>query len=770
MTTNSPNNSADPNNVEDALLSIGARVAARIKDAVDRAATSISKAAAEQAGKNLTSALSQVNNLSKEIAGNAEKIKRGLLGSEEISKQIKALEQSQLDLENARTAARLKGISVYRDTTLRGIEEVNNTLKQQLENELSIVQQVEKKVALTSKFADVLGAIPGLSKIVDAERLQRDIRAAVIETDNLGNVIGVSTKKFAAAGTAIRSIGTQMRESFLSTTAIVGLLVKKFLEIDEASVELNRLTGQTGLEMGDFNLGAATTAEILKTQAELTKQTGMNVQSIFSKDVIIGAANLQAELGLAADEAGSLAMMAQTSGTSVEDLRDNIVGTTSAFNASNRSAISQGVILRDVAKTSNAIKLSLGQNPKAITEAATQARRLGMDLNQVDKIAESLLNFESSIENELEAQLLTGNQINMSKAREMALTGKTAELGEELFKNSVDIHRFGEMTRLGQEAQAKALGMTRDELAKVAYQRALESNMTEEAAAAAADVNAEDMKRLTIQNNIASAMDKITQAFAPLIEGLAWILGKPVLGQLIIGAAILIPLIATLVGGMTAYSTAQAVAAIATATQTTATLLQAGANTTLAGTQTVLATTGAASAGVFARMGTALGAFGTGATAAIGPLLAIAATAAGIGIAFYGLAEALKTLPEIFNTITLEKASAVAVLATSFASLAAGLAAVAFAGTSAMPVLLAAGALAAGIGMIATAGGGTTTATEGTQGIPQTMGMEPVVNEIKQMRQEMGELLKKLVAKDTSIYLDSNKIENAQGISRVRAN
>lgn len=760
------NNSTGASNIEESLLSVGARISAQVRDAVENAANSISKAAAEQVGRSLATYLSEVNKLTQEIAGNSNGIKAGLLGSETITKQLEVLDRQRLELDQKRLTALANGVR-FNEEEYQILQEVFDTQKQQLTNELSITEAVQKKVGLANKFASVLGAIPGLSKVVDAKRLQQDIRASVIETDNLGNVTGVTGKKFAVLGAATRSIGTQMRQTFLSTASIVGFLVKKFTEIDEASAELHRLTGQTGTEFGEINLGAARTAEILKTQVELTKQTGMNAKNVFSRDVILGAANLQAELGLAADEAGGLAMMAQTSGTSVESLRDGIVDSTSAFNAANRSAISQGVILRDVAKTSNAIKLSLGQSPKALNDAAAQARRLGMDLNQVDKIADSLLNFESSIENELEAQLLTGNQINMSKAREMALTNDLKGLGDELFKNSVDIHRFGEMTRLGQEAQAKALGMTREELAKVAYQKALEVGMTEEQAAAAADVNAEDMKRLTVQANIASAMDKITQAAAPLIEGLAWILGKPVLGQIIIGAAVAIPLISTLVGGVTAMTSATALQTIATATQTTATLAQAGANTTLATTQTVVTTTGAASAGVFASMGVALGAFGTGAAAAIPVLLSIAAVAGGIGLAFAGLAQALKTIPEILKEITLEKAAAVALLATSFASLAAGLAAVALAGPMAIPVLLATGALAAGIGMIATAGSSPTTATETQQGIPQTLGMEPVVNEIKLMRQEMGDLLKKLVAKDTTINMDGYRVGQAVNLARV---
>ncbi len=36
---------------------------------------------------------------------------------------------------------------------------------------------------------------------------------------------------------------------------------------------------------------------------------------------------------------------------------------------------------------------------------------------------ESLLNFETSIENELKAELITGKQLNLERARAAALTG-----------------------------------------------------------------------------------------------------------------------------------------------------------------------------------------------------------------------------------------------------------------------------------------------------------------------------------------------------------
>jgi len=291
-----------------------------------------------------------------------------------------------------------------------------------------------------------------------------------------------------------------------------------FFKVDRAATDLQQLTGQNSTALAGFNSRLATSTDVLEVMADLTKQTGMNAQNIFSPEVLAGAAELKNTLGLAGDEAGGLAMIAQTTGGNIDDVTASIVDTTSAFNDANRSAVSQGQILRDVAKASDGIKASLGGNPKAIAKAASAARRLGMELSQVDSIASSLMDFESSIEAELEAQLLTGKNINMAKARELALNNDLAGLGKELFKNSASLAEFGKMNRIQQEAQAKALGMTRDQLGKIAYQRALETNMTKEQAAAAAGVRLEDMERMAVQDKLAKAADKLAQAFAPMLD------------------------------------------------------------------------------------------------------------------------------------------------------------------------------------------------------------------------------------------------------------
>jgi hypothetical protein len=113
----------------------------------------------------------------------------------------------------------------------------------------------------------------------------------------------------------------------------------------------------------------------------------------------------------------------------------------------------------------------LGGSADALARSAAQARQFGLSLEQTEKIASSLLDFESSISSELEAELLTGKDLNLEQARLLALNGDTAAAAAEVAKQVGTSADFGKMNVIQQEAIAKAAGMTRDELAQSLIER-----------------------------------------------------------------------------------------------------------------------------------------------------------------------------------------------------------------------------------------------------------------------------------------------------------
>jgi hypothetical protein len=154
--------------------------------------------------------------------------------------------------------------------------------------------------------------------------------------------------------------------------------------------------------------------------------------------------------------------------------------------------------MSEVAKASAATKLSLANNPEALAKAAAQAKALGMNLEQVDKIASNLLEIESSISNELEAELLTGKNLNLEQARLYALNNDMEGLSREIAKNFGSAAEFSKMNRIQQEAAAKAVGMSREELAAtLTDQEALKNLSGKQAEDAQAALNAARARGMT---------------------------------------------------------------------------------------------------------------------------------------------------------------------------------------------------------------------------------------------------------------------------------
>jgi hypothetical protein len=130
-------------------------------------------------------------------------------------------------------------------------------------------------------------------------------------------------------------------------------------------------------------------------------------------------------------------------------------------------------VLSDVAKVGGQLAAQYQNNPELIAKAVIQTQKLGLTLEQAAKMSDNLLNFESSIENELKAELLTGKALNLERARELALRGDSAAAAEELVKQVGSLEEFQNLNVIQQRALAEAVGMTASEMADSLKQQKL---------------------------------------------------------------------------------------------------------------------------------------------------------------------------------------------------------------------------------------------------------------------------------------------------------
>ena len=352
--------------------------------------------------------------------------------------------------------------------------------------EQAILNKVNENLSNTSDYTKQIKE--GFDGIAEAnEKINKDTRFF----DNLADlvqdipVIGKVFKEFQAASDAAREASVDGKNALLAgskqlvgalgkiTTAFtVGAISKGLADFDERTTSvarnLNTSREQAGQLVKNANQAARSIAGITGkdiTAAQEAFAGALGTTAALTEKTAANFATLQNKLGLSVEDASELTKFSIASGEAAEDLTTNIIGEVQASNALNKSSIRYQDVLKDISKASKAVLVTLKAQGKSLADAATNARKFGLDLNKVDSIAGSLLNFEESISAELEAELLTGRQLNLERARLAALNGDIATLTQEIAANVGNAEEFGRMNRIQQEAIAKAVGMTREDLA-----------------------------------------------------------------------------------------------------------------------------------------------------------------------------------------------------------------------------------------------------------------------------------------------------------------
>jgi hypothetical protein len=222
---------------------------------------------------------------------------------------------------------------------------------------------------------------------------------------------------------------------------------------------------------GDLDTIYATTANIAEAFGQISTLTEFS--NIASKEQLETQIILTKQLGQSVDEALALQGLFAVNNVEADEGLDIVYNQIAAFANQNKIVADGRQILKQIQGTNKQILLNFKGNTAELTKTVLQASKLGLSLDQVNKIAGSLLDFEQSIEAELTAELITGKQLNLDKARQFALTNDIAGLTQEIANQGITSANFANMNRIEQEAIAAALGMSASELADSLYKQQL---------------------------------------------------------------------------------------------------------------------------------------------------------------------------------------------------------------------------------------------------------------------------------------------------------
>jgi hypothetical protein len=472
--------------VEDAFRSISSKIGDYFEEALSKG-----EGVSKNMVRDVQSSLNSLSRVSKDIAANFEKANKGLLTQKNVTKEIQernaklATIQAQIGIAQRSGVGNIKQLNKEYEQVLK----YNQEYEQELQKQLKFSKNLNTSIGLTgsaisgiSKLASKIG-LSGMADVFEEAReaaIEKAKALGVSETRSLG-LIG----KIRTMGAAFKVIGKGILKNLVDPLVLAAgalSLIKKAISFvtagyDEGKIAAERISGENtniarslGLAQGVASKLAGSIAGIGPTIAASKEAinglySALGSTEKLSNNTLKVFVKLSTFAGMSADSLASFQKFAKLSGQDAGVLVTNMAQTALETIKTNKFAFSQKSLLNDVANVSSVIRLRFRDQPKALVESVAKAKALGIEMNKIEDIASSLLNFEDSIAAEMEAELLTGKQLNLEKAREAALAGDTATLQNEIASQLGSIEEFNRMNVIQQEAFAKSIGLSRGELA-----------------------------------------------------------------------------------------------------------------------------------------------------------------------------------------------------------------------------------------------------------------------------------------------------------------
>ena len=404
----------------------------------------------KQIQTNLNKQLAATSESINDIVGGLEKGKdvasetASLLKKTQIENRRLGLDQNRLqaqllDINNQLAKKYTAKLKAQKDSIAAQIQD--NLLQQQLNDALldylktlSVAAETESKITEEKKKQNTLTSF--------AEKKYKDI------TESLGKGARIAFvfKSIVDAGFRFSKISTDIGKN-----------------LGYSADRANNLTNNLALmAQGSSNMNV-TLQNAADAMNELATATGYVAE--YSADALQTQIMLTKQFGLEADAAAGIYKLSVLTGKASSEINKQMVGAFAATRNSLKVGLPFKATIAEAAKISGQLAANLQNNPEQIVKAVSQAKALGLTLEQTAKAGEALLNFESSIESELKAELLTGKQINLERARAAALVGDQVTLAQELVNNVGTLEDFQKMNVLQQKALAEAVGLTTDEVA-----------------------------------------------------------------------------------------------------------------------------------------------------------------------------------------------------------------------------------------------------------------------------------------------------------------
>jgi hypothetical protein len=424
----------------------------------------------------------------------------------DIEREMRGIRRANIEIETARATGNLETVALLEREVAMLEEEVSikkesNALNQDLAKNMKSVMETSERIKGAIEATPIGGLIDGikgamenipggaaLGKALGVDSVAEDIKK------NLGDTMTNVVSGFQQGGAQGMEALSQGAQSFgkalmagpqaaiilmvAAVGALIGLLKSGFDAFDKMDKQVSEVQKKMGgtkdeavktfqaaqgmaQEMGIVGVnsqevvkGMATVSELMGGLDVATQiKSGNKELEQFAKDATV----LSEKFGMSAEEIGNIKALATMTGESMGSLVKKGTGLA-------KGLMTDKEAMKTLASVPKSVSVAFKGGTESLIKAAQKAKMLGQDLGRVQEIGDGMLDIESSLAKEMEARVLTGKQLNLDAARQLALAGDVAGLQDELLNQAGSLEEFQNMNRLQQKSMADAMGMSVEEM------------------------------------------------------------------------------------------------------------------------------------------------------------------------------------------------------------------------------------------------------------------------------------------------------------------
>ena len=416
--------------------------------------------------KNQVKLLREANVQAAELLSNQKASVDALIQQESRLKGLKGLQASLVSDDRTRIELQDKIDGSYHKSheAINSIADLNQKLLSLSAEDIVARNKIEKQIS------DQLYDLIGMEGVTD--EIVQNLDAQFIKAKGI-SAMTENQQKFLEKQLAVYdgikdTIGGILETASLLTSNLMGATGAAVMGVGMGLDKWGKSVRSFGGYVDSAQISSVALGFAFKDAEEVTKSLSKEFGGL--KDVSfqtqlntnLMATNMGISGGEAANVVGNFARMNEGSAATAMDM----AATTKAMGKA--AGVPIDSLMKDVAGSSKAFAEYGKDGGLNIAKAAVAAAKLGVGMDSLTKVTDSLLDFETSINSEMELGAMLGKQLNLDRARGLAYEGNIGGAVKETLQQLGGIEEFNKMDIFQKRKAAELLGLSVDEFQKMA--------------------------------------------------------------------------------------------------------------------------------------------------------------------------------------------------------------------------------------------------------------------------------------------------------------